>query len=93
MRLLASEQKSIHKIMVEHDLSDRYLLVKRRGWVLVQVGESTFAFHRKDIAHIEGGKFRNSRQYFVRIEKEERSVKDFSEVEAELDLWLASLEI
>ena len=78
MRLLASEQKAIHKIMEEHDLPDSYLLVKRRGRILVQVGERTFAFHRKDIAHIEGGKFRNSRQYFVRIEKEERSIKDFS---------------
>ena len=91
MRLLTSEHKAIHAIMKKHGLTDQYLLVKRRGWVIVQVGEKTFSFHRKDLALIEKGNFKKSRQYFVKVEKKKDQVNDFSEVKKALESWMISI--
>jgi hypothetical protein len=88
MRLLPEEQVIISKLLEKYNLSDQYQLVKKRGWVHIQIDDKTFAFHRKKYSQLIQGQFEDQYQYFVRIDMQAKSVNGFSEVLNELAIWL-----
>lgn len=92
MRLLPGEQAEILKLLDQYDLSDQYILVKRRGWIHIEIYGNMFAFHRKKSAQLIQGKFEDQFHYFVRINTQAKSVNGFSEVLKEFAIWLNELD-
>lgn len=91
MRLLAEEQKEIMKLMDRYDLDGQYELVKRKGWVYVNIKGCSFAFHRKKTTEIVNGKFENKLQYFVRVDNSMQPFEHLSQVIEKLDQWVQAL--
>ena len=91
MRLLSGEQKEISRLMDQLNLSDQSLLVKRKGWVHIEINDCTFAFYRKKSVRLIEDKFIEKIQYFIRLDKlAKKPVKGFSEVMEQLATWLKS---
>lgn len=88
MRFLASENIEITQTLNKYYERDSYVLIKRKGWVHIEIGPNTFAFHRKKTSILNQGKFEDKIQYYVRMKKNVRPVNGFSEVIFELNLWL-----
>ena len=91
MRLLASEHTEITKVLKKYYETEDYSLVKRRGWVYIEIGEKTFAFHRKKTLQLSQGIFEEKIQYFVRMEKDVQPADGFPEVIVKLTQWLKKL--
>ena len=91
MRLLQGEQAEISKLLEKYNLSDQYQLIKKRGWVHIQIDDKTFAFHRKKSVQLIQGKFEEKIQYYVQSDKPAKPVNGFSEVIEQLSEWLNTL--
>lgn len=91
MRLLPKEHEEITKVLDQQYRTDQYLLVKRRGWVYIEIKENTFAFHRKKSAQLNQDNFEDKFQYFVRANKSTKPVENFAEVVEALSEWLTIL--
>ena len=76
--------------MDQFNLSDQYLLVKRKGWVHIEIKENTFAFHRKESVRLIEGEFLEVFLYFIRSDKPANPVNGFAEVMEQLATWLKS---
>lgn len=93
MKLLVKESEEIKKILEGRSgIRDSYSLFKRKAWVYIQVEDVTFAFHRKTSSMLKNGQFIKHLQYFVKIETQKKTVKDFSSVLLELTNWLDKLD-
>ncbi|GEM_PF-3593487 len=87
MRLLNEEYQEISKMM--NDFGLPFELVKRKGWIHIEVNGKLFAFHRKKKSDLREGKFTDSIHYFIRREgKSEQKVADFQKVMDMLNEWL-----
>lgn len=91
MRFLASENIEITQTLNKYYERDSYVLIKRKGWVHIEIGPNIFAFHRKKSSILKDGKFEDKIQYFVRLKKNEHPVNGFPEVIVELNQWLWQL--
>jgi len=88
MRLRISESNAIADIMSQYKLSGRYNLVKRRGWVFLELGHQSFQFHRKNTQELIDGKFQEREEYFVKNNHEKISVQRFDQVMNHLEKWI-----
>lgn len=91
MRLLRHEQIAITNLLEKHISSTVYQLIKKKGWVYIQIHQHTFAFHRKKLVEIVGGKFEDRYQYFIKQDGTQRSVTDFDAVLSSLQGWVVSI--
>lgn len=90
MRLLKKEYSKIAEVLEKHGKSNQYLLVKKKGWVLIKIEESTFDFHRKTTSELIDGNFEQRSRYFIRINGPAISVEDFESVLEALSKWIAT---
>ncbi len=91
MRLLRHEQIAITNLLEKHISTTGYQLIKRKGWVYIQIHQHTFAFHRKKSVEIVGGKFEGRFQYFIRQDGTQLSVTDFDAVLSFLQDWVTTI--
>ncbi len=89
MKLLPDEYQAIHSLLDQYGHANEHLLVKKKGWLHIEIKGETFAFHRKDSTEIIEGKFINQLYYLIRIAGNQKSVESFNEVIKELEKWLA----
>lgn len=91
MRLLPVEHEDIDKLLTEHGLAERVLLVKRKGWLHLEIGGKSFAFHRKQETNLIGGQFCDHYIYYVKAGGETAEFKYWRQVKAKLMEWLATI--
>lgn len=90
MKLLPEEINEILVLIDQYNFRDKYSLVKRKGWVFIEINGDGFAFHRKKKTTLKEGEFIDSTHYFVRVNKNEYAVDDFNQVLPYLSQWLNS---
>ena len=93
MRFLQKEFSDISNLIDRYDLKDQYVLVKRKGWVFVEIHGKSFGFHRKETSNLINGKFEHENKYFIRIDKNEQPAKRFTQVLEQLEEWLGKIEL
>jgi len=92
MRFLQKEFNDISNLIDRYDLKDQYVLVKRKGWVFVEIHCNSFGFHRKETSILIDGKLEFENKYFVRIDKNEQPAERFTQVLEQLEEWLGKIE-
>ena len=88
MRLKSSEAVEIANLMEKYQQGENYILVKKKGWVFVDLNSKLFGFHRKTSEKLIHGKFLNEDKYYVNSDGTKREVVDFSVVLAKLEQWI-----
>ncbi|MEP4533223.1 MAG: hypothetical protein ABJ004_09055 [Cyclobacteriaceae bacterium] len=91
MQLLPVEHEDIDKLLVEQGLTEKVMLVKRKGWLHLEIGDKNFAFHRKQETNLIGGQFCDHYIYYVKAEGETAEFKYWRQVRARLSEWLATI--
>ena len=89
MKLLARESNKIKEVLEEkYGLKDSYTLVKKKGWVYIDVKGHKFAFHRKDISTILDGKLVVQNQYYIKLPDKQKPVEGLNQVLVEISKWI-----
>ena len=88
MKLLPEEYQAIHSLLDQHGYVNDHLLVKKKGWLHIDINGNVFSFHRKDSTEIIEGKFVSHQYYLIRVCEIEKRVAEFKDVKKELEIWL-----
>ncbi|MEO9474886.1 MAG: hypothetical protein ABJG41_05115 [Cyclobacteriaceae bacterium] len=91
MRLLPVEHEDIDKLLAKYELAEKVQLVKRKGWLFLEIGSESFAFHRKQETNLIGGQFCDHYVYYVKSGGDAEEFKYWREVKAKLAGWLAAI--
>lgn len=87
MRLLSNEHTDIIEILKKEGLEKRASLVKKKGWVHIEIEQQSFMFHRKKVSSLVDGQFQDLFQYFIRKEKGIGELNSWSAVVDSLEIW------
>ena len=89
MKLLTRESNEITEVLENrYGLKNAYTLVKKKGWVHIEMKGHKFAFHRKDISTILDGKLVVQNQYYVKILDKQKPVEGLNQVLVEISKWI-----
>ena len=88
MRLRTSEANGIAKVMTKYQPGLNYILIKKRGWVIIEIESTSFSFHRITTQKLINGIFKREDQYFVKTGKSKKPVESFRIVLERLEHWL-----
>jgi hypothetical protein len=92
MRFLQEEFNDISNLIDRYDLNDQYALVKRKGWVFVEIHGKSFGFYRKETSSLINGKLEYKNKYFICIDKNEQLFESFTQVLKQLEKWLGKMD-
>lgn len=89
MKLLKKEYQELINLVEKHKLNEQYEVVKKKGWVYINIVKKSFAFHRKTSSKIINGKFVNKNVYYVNTGNGKQQVEDFVDMLTKFDEWLS----
>ena len=91
MRLLAHEHQQILELLLVYNQEGNHQLVKRKGWVFVEINGQSYSFHRKKMTTLVDGQFTDQLVYYVKDGGEVEKVESFEEVLESMKQWLAEM--
>lgn len=91
MQLHLKEHEDIFGCLRRRGLESGVQLVKRKGWVFIQLQGKSFAFHRKKVTWLESGRFVDGHEYYVNYPQKPVKVDGWEEVIEKLTAWLNQL--
>ncbi len=92
MKFRQSEYQSFKRIIESCPISyEEFFFVKKRGRLNVKYKDHVFAFHRRTSVDIVDGNFKETEYYDTWLEKDEKRLNNWEEVEARFFGWIKSL--
>ena len=90
MQLHLAEHRDLMNCLHKAGVASGVRLVKRKGWVFIDIGARSFAFHRKKVTRLANGKFADSNEYYVNHPKVPVKVAGWTQVIEKLEEWLGT---
>ncbi len=92
MRLLDSEQRDMMAMLTKAGVARDISLTKKNGWIHINYFSQSFAFHRKKVTRLEGGRFSDSMEYFTGSSRNPTKRDSWNGVLEELQIWVENLD-
>lgn len=90
MQLHLAEHRDLMKCLHKAGVAAGVRLVKRKGWVFINIQGKSFAFHRKKVTRLENGTFTDSHEYYVNYPQAPVKVEGWQQVVERLEEWLVA---